>query len=56
LTLLVVLVVGVLLIGRGLWRAFGGLRVTTGRLMLAVLVVALGLAFAPLGSIPFNES
>lgn len=49
LILLAGFVVGACLIGRGLWRAFGGLRFTIGRLMIAVLVVALGLAFAPLG-------
>jgi hypothetical protein len=48
-TLLVGIVVGISLMGRGFWRAFGGFRLTIGRLMVAVLVVALGLAFAPLG-------
>ena len=42
-------VVGLFLCFRGLFRAFGGFRVTIGRLMIAVMIVALGLAFAPLG-------
>jgi hypothetical protein len=42
-------IVGLVMIGWGLLRASGGLRLTIGRMMIAVMVVALGLAFAPLG-------
>lgn len=49
LVLLVESVVGVILIGRGLWGTFGRLRFTTRRLMAAVLVVAFGLVHVPLG-------
>ena len=34
---------------RGFWRTSGGLRVTIRWLMVAVMLVALGLAYAPLG-------
>jgi hypothetical protein len=48
-TLLIGFVAGIFLIGRGFWRAFGRFKFTVGRLMIAVMVVAFGLASAPLG-------
>lgn len=42
-------VVGLVLIGRGLFRAFGGFRFTIGRMMVAVMIVLIGLALTPLG-------
>jgi hypothetical protein len=41
--------IGLVMIGWGLLRAFGGFRFTIWRLMIAVMIVAIGLAFAPLG-------
>jgi hypothetical protein len=41
--------IGLVMIGWGLLRAFGGFRFTIGRMMIAVIVVATGLAFAPFG-------
>jgi hypothetical protein len=49
LSLLTEFVVGLVLIGRGMLRASGGFRFTIGRLMIAVMIVAFGLASPLLG-------
>lgn len=40
---------GFVLMVRGLWLSVGGIRITTGRMMIVVLIAAFGFACVPLG-------